>query len=57
LFLYRAILFIARRKNMIRTIFTPDSQQITFPIPEKYIGTELEMKNRRASPAVSKISP
>jgi hypothetical protein len=28
---------------MIRTIFTPDSQQITFPIPEKYIGTELEI--------------
>jgi hypothetical protein len=29
--------------NMIRTIFTPDSEQITFPIPEKYIGTELEI--------------
>jgi hypothetical protein len=28
---------------MIRTIFTPDSKQITFPIPEKYIGTELEI--------------
>jgi hypothetical protein len=28
---------------MIRTIFTPDSEQITFPIPEKYIGTELEI--------------
>jgi hypothetical protein len=29
--------------NMIRTIFTPDSEQITFSIPEKYIGTELEI--------------
>jgi hypothetical protein len=28
---------------MIRTILTPDSEQITFPIPEKYIGTELEI--------------
>jgi hypothetical protein len=28
---------------MIRTIFTPDSEHITFPIPEKYIGTELEI--------------
>jgi hypothetical protein len=28
---------------MIRTIFTPDSEQITFPIPKKYIGTELEI--------------
>jgi hypothetical protein len=28
---------------MIRTIFTPDSKQITLPIPEKYIGTELEV--------------
>jgi hypothetical protein len=28
---------------MIRTIFTPDSKQITLPIPEKYIGTELEI--------------
>jgi hypothetical protein len=28
---------------MIRTIFTPDSEQITFPIPEKYVGTELEI--------------
>jgi hypothetical protein len=37
------ILFITRRIDMIRTIFTPDSKQITFPIPEKYIGTELEI--------------
>jgi hypothetical protein len=28
---------------MIRTIFTPDSEQVTFPIPEKYIGAELEI--------------
>jgi hypothetical protein len=28
---------------MIRAIFTPDSEQITLPIPEKYIGTELEI--------------
>ena len=28
---------------MIRTIFTPDSEQITFPIPKKYVGTELEI--------------
>jgi hypothetical protein len=28
---------------MIRTIITPDSEHITFPIPEKYVGTELEI--------------
>jgi hypothetical protein len=28
---------------MIRTILTPDSEQITFPIPKKYIGAELEI--------------
>ena len=28
---------------MIRTIFTPDSEQITFPIPKKYVGAELEI--------------
>jgi hypothetical protein len=28
---------------MIRRIFTPDSEQVTFPIPEKYVGTELEI--------------
>ncbi|MDR0865836.1 MAG: hypothetical protein LBO74_13030 [Candidatus Symbiothrix sp.] len=28
---------------MIRTVFTPDSNLISFPIPEKYIGTELEI--------------
>ena len=28
---------------MIRTIFTPDSKQMTLPIPEKHIGTELEI--------------
>jgi hypothetical protein len=29
---------------MIRTIFTPDSEQITFPIPKSYVGTELEIR-------------
>jgi hypothetical protein len=28
---------------MIQIILTPDSELITFPIPEKYIGTELEI--------------
>jgi hypothetical protein len=28
---------------MIRKIFTPSSEQITFPIPKKYVGTELEI--------------
>ncbi|MDR2783232.1 MAG: DUF2281 domain-containing protein [Treponema sp.] len=28
---------------MIRTIFTPDSEQITLPIPKKYVGAELEI--------------
>jgi hypothetical protein len=28
---------------MLRTILTPDSEQITFPIPEQYVGTELEI--------------
>jgi hypothetical protein len=28
---------------MIRAIITPDSEQIVFPIPEKYVGTELEI--------------
>jgi hypothetical protein len=28
---------------MIRTIITPDSEQITLPIPEKYVGIELEI--------------
>jgi hypothetical protein len=28
---------------MIRAIVTPDSKQITFPIPEEYVGTELEI--------------
>jgi hypothetical protein len=30
-------------KNMIRTIYTPKSNLVSFPIPEKYIGTELEI--------------
>jgi hypothetical protein len=28
---------------MIRTIFTPNNKQIVLPIPEKYVGTELEI--------------
>ncbi|MDR1389862.1 MAG: DUF2281 domain-containing protein [Treponema sp.] len=28
---------------MIRTIFTPNNEQIILPIPEKYVGTELEI--------------
>jgi hypothetical protein len=28
---------------MIRTIFIPDSEQIILPIPETYVGTELEI--------------
>ncbi|GHT00241.1 hypothetical protein FACS189421_12070 [Bacteroidia bacterium] len=28
---------------MIRTVFTPDSNLITFPIPNKYVGKELEI--------------
>ncbi|GHU23006.1 hypothetical protein FACS1894172_00160 [Spirochaetia bacterium] len=28
---------------MIRTVVTPDSQQITLAIQEKYLGKELEM--------------
>jgi hypothetical protein len=28
---------------MIRTTFTPNSNLISFPIPDKYIGTELEI--------------
>jgi hypothetical protein len=28
---------------MIRTVFTPNSKQVTIPIPDKYVGTELEI--------------
>jgi hypothetical protein len=28
---------------MIRTVFTPNSNVINFPIPDKYIGTKLEL--------------
>ena len=28
---------------MIRTVYTPNSGTIVFPIPEKYIGTALEI--------------
>jgi hypothetical protein len=29
--------------DMIRTIFTPDSERITLPIPKKYVEAELEV--------------
>jgi hypothetical protein len=28
---------------MIRTIFVPESNSITFPIPDKYVGKKLEI--------------
>jgi hypothetical protein len=28
---------------MIRTIYTPDSNFVTLPVPDKYVGTELEI--------------
>jgi hypothetical protein len=28
---------------MLRTVYIPDSNHITVPIPDKYIGTELEV--------------
>ena len=28
---------------MLRTVYMPDSNRITVPIPDKYIGTELEI--------------
>jgi hypothetical protein len=28
---------------MKRTVFTPDSNFVSFPIPDKYVGTELEI--------------
>jgi len=29
--------------KMLRTIYTPDTNRIIFPIPDKYIGSELEI--------------
>ena len=29
--------------KMLRTVYTPDSNRISFPIPDEYIGTELEI--------------
>jgi hypothetical protein len=48
--------------NMIRKIFTPNSEQVTFPIPPKYIGTELEIlvfpiKNVSSSSELSQKNP
>ena len=31
------------KREMIRTIYIPNSNQVSFPIPEKYIGTEFEI--------------
>jgi len=28
---------------MLRTVYTPDSNRISFPIPNEYIGAELEI--------------
>jgi len=28
---------------MLRTVYTPDSNRISVPIPERYVGTELEI--------------
>ena len=28
---------------MLRTIYIPDNNMLTFPIPDKYIGSELEI--------------
>ena len=28
---------------MLRTIYTPNSNSVNFPIPDKYVGTELEI--------------
>ena len=28
---------------MLRTVYTPDSNSVSFPIPDEYIGTELEI--------------
>jgi hypothetical protein len=44
LFIYYGRIKQNNEENMmIRTILTPDSEQITFPIPKKYIGSELEI--------------
>jgi hypothetical protein len=32
-----------RDPGLIRTVLTPDSKQVTLPIPDEYIGTELEI--------------
>jgi hypothetical protein len=34
---------LLKNKEMIRTVFTPDSNFVSFPIPDKYVGTELEI--------------
>jgi len=52
LFLFRPYLFLGKfivflylylLEIMLRTVYTPDSNTITFPIPDKYIGTALEI--------------
>ena len=32
-----------KHKKMVRTVYTPDSNLLSVPIPDRYIGTELEI--------------
>jgi len=32
-----------KRTKMVRTVYTPDSNLVRVPIPDRYIGTELEI--------------
>jgi hypothetical protein len=34
---------VGKEFDMIRTIYTPESKQVTLPIPERYVGTRLEI--------------
>jgi len=34
---------LTNTQKMLRTVFTPDSNRISLPIPDKYIGIELEI--------------
>ena len=34
---------LTNTQKMLRTVFTPDSNYISLPIPDKYIGKELEI--------------
>jgi len=48
-------------KNMICTIYTPNSNCLSVPIPDKYIGIELEILilpfNEISTPKVEKKTP